>query len=194
MPGTPDEEERQIEALYASIGRIAVHSEHLNHSMSHCCAVLLRVRPEDGELVDTVLAGHNLENMRRVWVSMMKLRYRGDAAAGGMIDHLAKRIDSVAKRRNDTIHRLWFIGYRGEGDLSLEVAGSMKITRDIREKGDGGLRVSKRDSKDFEEIVSELISVTQLIYRFAICVGFDTPPSRAFSYENEMLVRTTAGA
>ena len=111
MTEVTDEENRQIEGLYASIGRIAVHAEHLNHAMQQCCIMLLRGRDEENELVDTALAGHNLESMRRVWISMMKLHYRGDTEVTGMIDHLSRRIDAIAQRRNDTIHRLWFIGY-----------------------------------------------------------------------------------
>jgi hypothetical protein len=117
MNEVSDELARQIEGLYASVGRIAVLSEHLNHAMAQTCALLLKGRNDNHELADTAVAGHNLESMRRVWVAMMKLAFREDNVTTDMIDHLSERIDKAAQRRNDTIHRLWYIGYGPECDL-----------------------------------------------------------------------------
>jgi hypothetical protein len=84
---------------------------------------------------ETVLIGQNLENMRRVWESLLKLHYSGDADAIGMINHLSSRIDNITKRRNDTVHRLWFIGWGNEETESYEVASSVKGTRHLGNKG-----------------------------------------------------------
>jgi hypothetical protein len=182
----PSDAERQIESLYASIGRIAVHAEHLSHAMNECCSGLLRGQG-DNEFVQTALAGHNIESMRRVWVSMMKLAYREDAETSEMIDHMARRIDNITQRRNDTIHRLWFIGYGEAGQTSFEVADSMKVTRDIRDRGAGGIRVTKRDSQDFEEIISEIIHLTKLVWRFTLCVLFGERPAEGLKFEDGKL-------
>jgi hypothetical protein len=58
--------------------------------------------------------------MRQVWVSMMKLAFRSDDETCGTIDHLGGRIDNIAKRRNDTIHRLWYIGLDDDKDKGLK--------------------------------------------------------------------------
>ena len=83
----------------------------------------------------TVLVGQNLERMRRTWELLMKVHYTGDAAAIGMIDHISNRLDNIIRRRNDTVHRLWFIGYGNEETKSYEVADSIKVTSDIGKKG-----------------------------------------------------------
>lgn len=187
MTELSDEFERQIESLYASIGRIAVLSEHLNHAMGQSCVLLLKGRNDIHQLADTALAGHNLESMRRVWVAMMKLAFRGDRTTTDMIDHLSGRIDKVTQRRNDTIHRLWYIGYGHEDTTSFEVAESTKYLRDSRERGSGGIRVSKRDSQDFAEIIEEIDSLTKLVWRLCLCVAFDEIPADNFAYEDGKL-------
>jgi hypothetical protein len=51
---TPEEAQR-IESLYASIGRIAVVSEHLRHAMENGCALLLKGKVGIDELAETAL-------------------------------------------------------------------------------------------------------------------------------------------
>ena len=74
----------------------------------------------------TVLVGQNLENMRRTWELLMKVHYTADADAIHTIHQISNRLDNIIRRRNDTVHRLWFIGYGNEETKSYEVAGSIK--------------------------------------------------------------------
>ena len=86
----------------------------------------------------------------------MKVHHTGDAGAIGMIDHISNRLDNIIRRRNDTVHRLWFIGWGNEEMESYEVAGSIKGTRNIGKKGQGGVKYTDKDTRDFEEIISEI--------------------------------------
>jgi hypothetical protein len=149
--------EKQTSKLYADLGRIAVHSEHLNNAMHLACMSVLTQKGLPSEYATTVLAGMNLENSRRLWVSLMKLAYRGNTDANEMLKHLSTRIDNVTRRRNDNIHRVWYIGWGNEETPSYEVADSVILRRDVSDKGQGGVKVSSRDTKDFVEIIDELI-------------------------------------
>ena len=124
--------------------------------------------PQD--YAQTVLVGQNLENMRRTWESLMKVHYTGDAGAIGMIDHTSNRLDNIIRCRNDTVHRLWFIGWGNEETESYEVAGSIKGTRNIGKKGQGGVKYTDKDTRDFEEIINEIQKLTALVSRFRGCV------------------------
>jgi hypothetical protein len=165
-----------------------VLSEHLNHAMAQTCVLLLKGRNDKHELADTALAGHNLESMRRVWVAMVKLAFRGDIVTTDMIDHLSERIDKATQRRNDTIHRLWYIGYGPDDATSFEVAEGMKYLRDSRQRGSGGVRVSKRDSQDFSELIEEIDSLTRMIWSFCLCVAFNVAPADMIAYEDGRLI------
>ena len=100
----------------------------------------------------------------------MKVHYTGDAGAISMIDHISNRLDNIIRRRNDTVHRLWFIGYGNEETESYEVAGSIKGTLDIGKKGRGGVKYTDKDTSDFEEVISEMQKLTALVSRFMVCV------------------------
>jgi hypothetical protein len=166
-----EEREAQTEKLYAKVGKIAVLGEHLNSAMFQCCCQVLRVRGLPQNYAQTALIGQNSENMRRTWESLMKVFYAGDPKAIGMIDHLSNRVDNVTQRRNNTVHRLWFIGWGNEETESYEAASGIKPVRDIEKKGVGGVKYTEKDSKDFEEINDELQKLTSLVMRFSACVA-----------------------
>ena len=109
-----EEREAQTERLYAKVGEIAVLAEHLNFALFQCTHQVLEMKGLPQDYAQTVLVGQNLENMRRTWESLMKVHYTGDAGAIGMIDHISNRLDNIIRRRNDTVHRLWFIGWGNE--------------------------------------------------------------------------------
>jgi hypothetical protein len=165
-----EDHEAQTEKLYAKIGKIAVLGEHLNRAMFSCSLQILQTQGLPQDYAQTVLVGQNLENMRRTWEALMKEYYRGDADAVGMINHLSNRIDNVTRRRNDTVHRLWFIGWGNSQTESFETAASMKAVRDIGKQGQGGVKYTDRDTKDFEEIIDEMQNLTSLVMRFVACV------------------------
>lgn len=72
---------------------------------------------------------------------------------------------------------------------SFEVAEGMKYLRDSRQRGSGGVRVSKRDSQDFTELIEEIDSLTRMIWTFCLCVAFSVAPADSFAYEDGKLTR-----
>lgn len=165
-----EEYNAQTESLYAKVGKIVVLSEHLNAAMSRCCSQVLEVRGLPQNYAQTVLIGQNLENMRRTWESLMKVFYTDDTDAISMINHLSTRLDNIIRRRNDTVHSLWYIGWGNEQTESYETATSIKGKRDIGKEGSGGIKYTKKDSKDFEEIIDEMQKLTSLVMRFMGCI------------------------
>lgn len=165
-----EEYKAQTEKLYAKVGKIVVLSEHLNTAMSRCSSQVLEVQGLPQNYAQTVLIGQNLENMRRTWESLMKVYYTGDPNAIDMINHLSTRLDNIIQRRNDTVHRLWYIGWGNEQTESYETATSTKGKRDIGKKGGGGIKYTKKDTKDFEDIIDEMQKLTSLVMRFMGCV------------------------
>ncbi|MBI2254741.1 MAG: hypothetical protein HYU58_08995 [Proteobacteria bacterium] len=161
----------QTEMLYARIGKIAVLGEHLNHAMFSCCRQILEVTGLPQVYAQTALIGQNLENMRRTWESLMKVYYAGDKDAIAMIDHMSNRIDNVTQRRNNTVHRLWFIGWGNEETDSYEVATSMKGVRNIGKNGQGGVKYTSKDTSDFEQIIEEMEKATAVTTRFIACIA-----------------------
>jgi len=174
MPKEPrtsaEERERQTERLYAKVGKIAVHGEHLNYAMFQCTSWVLQMKGLQQKYATAVLASQNLENMRRTWESLMKDYFADDTDAVGMIDHLSTRIDNVIQRRNDTVHRRWLIGWGNEETESYEVASGINARRDIGKKGRGGVKYTSKDTKDFEEIIKEIENLTSLVMRFIASV------------------------
>ena len=165
-----EEREAQTDRLYAKIGEIVVLAEHLNFALAQCSHKTLEVKGLPLNYAQAVLVGQTTENVRRTWESLMKVHYAADVEAIGMIDHIANRLDNIIRRRNDTVHRLWFIERGNEETISYEVAGSIKWTPDIGKAGQGRVKYADRDTRDFDEIISEMQKLTALVRRFSGCV------------------------
>ena len=165
-----EDREAQTKRLYAKVGKIVVLGEHLNFAMLQCSHKVLEVSGLPQNYAQTAIFGQTLEPMRRTWESLMKVHYAGDADAIGMIDHLSDQLDNIIGRRNDTVHRLWFIGWGNEETESYEVAGSIKGTRAIGKKKGGGVKYTDKDTKDFEKIIEGMQKLTALVARFEGCV------------------------
>jgi hypothetical protein len=164
---SPEEREMQIALIYANIGRMVVKAEHLNNAMYQACSSLHETKELPQDYSDTILVGQNLEPMRRTWTKLMKLQYSDDVDAVEIVKHLSKRIDNVNGRRNKIVHRLWFIGWGNEETESYEEATGIKIER---RAGRGGIKISKRNTKDFEEVVGEFDLLTGMVRRVSGCV------------------------
>jgi len=188
--GSKEEREAQTELLYAKIGKIVVLAEHLNFALTQCSLEVLEVKGPQN-YAQTVLIGQTIENMRRTWESLMRVHYIADTEAIGMIDHISDRLDKIIRRRNDTIHHLWLIGRGNEETISYEVAGSIKWTRDIGKGSQGGVKCTDRDTRDLEEIISEMQKLAALVWRFSGCVAipiFDPntgKPGNNFHYDGK---------
>ncbi len=184
-----EQREAQTESLYAKVGKIAVLGEHVNFAMHACSLQVLQMKGLPQNYAETVLVGQNLENMRRTWESLMKVHYADDADAIGMINHLSNRLDNIIRRRNDTVHRLWFVGWGNEETESYDVADSIKGTRDTGKNGQGGVKYTNKDKNDFEEIIEEMQKLNKLVLRFMGCIVtsvFGTnrgTPAKNFHYE-----------
>ena len=163
---SPREREVQIASLYEKIGRIAVQAEHLNNSMNMCCLLYLERKGLPQTYGNTVLAGRNLEPMRRMWTALMKEEYSGNSAANKIIEDLSTRIDNANRHRNEIIHRIWFIGWGNEQTETFEKAASMKFKLDNR---GGGVKISERDTSDFETVIEELRLLTEMVRRVMGC-------------------------
>jgi hypothetical protein len=185
------EYDEQTNSLYVKIGKIVVLSEHLNFAMYHCCCLIIEVKGLRQEYCQTVLVGMNLENMRRTWESLIKLYYSGDVDATGMINHVSARLDNIIRRRNETVHARWNIGWGNEQTENFETATSLKGKRSIGGKGFGGIKYTVTDSKYFDDIVSEIDKLHSILWRFSFCIhwpGRNTPPSANFSYDDKGLL------
>jgi hypothetical protein len=61
-------------------------------------------------------------------------------------------------------------------------------------KGQGGVRVTTKNTRDFEEIIAELDQLTSLVWDIAIYVAFDESPRDHFTYQGNKLINMRGGA
>jgi hypothetical protein len=63
---------------------------------------------------------------------------------------------------------------------NYNTAGSIKV---VRNKGLGGVKFTNKDTKDFEEIIDELETLTSMVQRFRGCIGINKKPIANFHYD-----------
>ena len=111
-------------------------------------------------------------------MSVMNFHYSSDENSQKIVNAISKRVDSINRRRNNMVHRLWFIGYGSGPSDSYEVATGIKTTQDP----EGGVKHNVLDSKTFQEIIDELKVVKGLVDRVCACVSNNREMSKNFHF------------
>src|SRR5258705_1588108 len=100
----------EVDKLYAAIGRFAVKFEHVCHAMS---SVLTAILEQNGlrnyKLAIAVLAGVSAESLRKNLEAVLTEVISADPFEQAIVTNILKRIGRLIERRNNVIHRTWFI-------------------------------------------------------------------------------------
>jgi hypothetical protein len=152
--------DEDLKRFYAEIGEIVVRGEQLNRAMNDGLWMLLVLRGGlDEEYAKIVLAGYNIENMRRYWTAMVKATVGDDDQGQKIADKLSDQIDTVNRRRNDIVHRLWYTEFPGE--RMYEKLEGIKTTRSF--KSADGIDFSIKKAHQFDELIKEMRAVHDMI-------------------------------
>jgi hypothetical protein len=173
----------ELRRFYAEVGEIVVRAEWVCRAMNDTLWSLLVLKGGlDEDYAKIVLAGYNVENMRRYWTALVKASFEeNDADAHKMVDSISDRIASVMEKRNDIVHRVWYTDFPGK--QMYERLEGVKITRSFKRKSPGGINYSVRKAKDFDEVLKELQRVNVLINIMMLAVLNGYPPSRNLQFD-----------
>ncbi len=173
---TPEEREKQIKELYSIIGKITIKNEHMNKSLFTCSLFILQASGLDQEFGNTVLAGQNVETMRRTFTSLAKKYYQEDSKDIEIVEEISKIVDSVNSKRNNLIHHVWYIGWGNEYTEDYSIADGHALRKDYKK---GGFKLSKQNTTEFYELDKRMDHAIALVQRLVGCiVGFK--PSKNF--------------
>lgn len=189
---SPADREKQTAVLYEHVGRIVVDVEHLNQAMYIACLFILTSHGLPQPYASTVLAGMNLEPMRRMWTALMKQHMEGDKKALEMIDHVSGRIDKANSARNQIVHKVWYIGWGNDETETYEIAAGSRAVRDMKK---GGTRILNRDTKHFGEVLQEIQTLSDIALRMHACALMTGKPAFSFAhnfrYDDGRLIRAS---
>jgi len=173
---------KDLKRFYAEVGEIIVRTEHLNRAMNDTLWMLLVLKGGlDEEYAKVVLAGYNIESMRRYWTALVKATFENDTEAHGIIDSVSDRIDRVNGRRNDIVHRLWYTDFPSDVNLYSRFEG-IKTSRAFKRKSPGGIDYSVKKAHQFREIIAELHHVRELINIVMIAASSGRSPTAYLEY------------
>jgi GTP1/Obg family GTP-binding protein len=183
---TEEARNEDLHRFYAEVGEIVVRGEQLNRAMNDTLWMLLVPKGGlDEEYAKIVLAGYNIENMRRYWTAMVKATIGDDAQQQKIVDKLSDQIDGVNRRRNDIVHRLWYTEFPG-GQAYDKLQG-IKTSRSF--KSVDGIDYSIKKVHQFDELIKEMRAVHNMIHAVMITTAGGRPLSTYLEFDENNRVR-----
>ncbi len=181
--------EKQTEELYAAIGRFAVKFEHVCHAMhSGIASILQGDELQSQRFANAVLEGLTAEPLRRIF-SALVAEVRGDQLVDNekrIFANILKRITELTERRNDIIHRMWFVGWAAPADEDFSKVAGWKFAN--TNKG-VEFRALEYTAADFDLRSVEAEELATLIDRLNGCLHLGRPFANNFLLETDGTVR-----
>jgi hypothetical protein len=158
---TPDPPHPDVETLYAALGRFIARFEHVNHAMNSVIGAILEENGlRDYKLAMAVLAGLSAEPLRRNFEAILAHVISSDLAEREIIVNVIGRIGVLAQRRNDIVHRTWFIGSTDSDNPDYSRATSIKFRKGKHGAGPDFLDLSVTE---FNALSMEADELTRLV-------------------------------
>jgi hypothetical protein len=163
MPKTEREAQAcaQEHDLYAAIGRFVVEFEHVCRAMEEC---IVGVPGKDGleteGLARAPLVGLPAGRLFKSFKAVVTELHKNDPEDMRILENVSKRIGDLIEKRNDVIHRTWFIGWDHSKDSSKAEGEKFKRTKRGAESQRLEVTVDQFESLSWEaEELSDIVTL-----------------------------------
>jgi len=113
-----------------------------------------------------------------------------DAADERIVDNILKRVQLLIERRNDVLHRVWFVGVALVDQTEFDRVASLRFKNTNRSPEFKRLKYSM---EDFDRLSDEAEELKGLIDRLDACLVSTEPYSTDFLVDNDGTVRKPPG-
>jgi hypothetical protein len=153
----------QTEALYAAIGKFAVKFEQMVFLMQSTVITILQLHGLKNQLLATaLLADLTADPIRKIFGSVLIEARENDAADKRIVDNILKRVQSLIERRNDVLHRVWFVGWASADQTEFDRVASVRFKNT---KSGPEFKQLKYSTEDFDRLSDEAEEIKGLIGR-----------------------------
>lgn len=173
------------DAQYAALGRCAVKFEQAIHAVQRAVEFVLRAGGIHNQRVSNILmdgmtAGRLLTMLRNLTPEVRSRPF--DEVERKIFFAILNRAEALITLRNDTIHRLWFVGWATPGELPDPAITGMKT------KGpDWTARNNTVD--ELEAFSTEAEDVSALVGHLAGCIHIDSSLEKNFVFDEQNRIR-----
>lgn len=158
---TEHEPPPEVQRLYAALGRFIARFEHVNHAMNSVVTAILEDNGlRDYKLALAVLAGVSGEPLRKNLEAVLAYVVSPVASERDILTNVMGRIVTLIQRRNDIVHRTWFIGSTDAENPDYSRATSIKFRKNKDGAGPTFLDLS---IAEFDALSAEADELTGLV-------------------------------
>lgn len=183
--------EAQTREIYEAIGRFCVEYENMVHALQLGTEIMLQLKGlSEQKLVKAVTADLTAEPLRRMWHSTMLACVSTTDFDTKVLSNISSRANKLIALRNDTLHRLWFVGYANESMEDFSTAYTIKHKNSAR-----GVEDRSRDqtAEELRASTQLVIEVTVLIHRVNGSAVLGSPLVKNFAMEGGRAVVLSGG-
>jgi len=173
---------KQRDPWYAALGRFVVQFEHICHRMKACIIDAEGNFNSPNQQVafaelDRLTAGPLLDRFKKA-VAKLRSDYPDEMQ---IFDNISQRLEDLIDKRNDVIHRTWFVEW---GEEEFSKAHSWKFKRS--ESGPQ-FKPLELEASDFDALLEEAKELTDIVLRIDGCLAIGVPFSKNFRVEDGII-------
>ncbi len=177
---------QQTNELYTSIGKFAVHFEHICQELRSGIIWMLHEHGLTNQQITCILL-HDLTAfpLQSIFQSLIAETVDLSVKSKQIIKNIMKRCQDLTEKRNNLIHNAWFIGWASPEQIDFSETTAMKPHRN---KHGGGFKVFKITSDEIQKLINDAIELTILTNRLWICI------TNKFEIENNFFINEESNA
>jgi hypothetical protein len=185
--GREEKYREQTQDWYAALGRFIIKFEDVRDKMETAIIMIL-----DHDGLRTQILAHALladltayPLLQRFWSIVAELR-KDDPDDLQILRDVSRRVQELIERRNDVLHRKWFIGYASPEQEDFSNVSSWKFKTTSRGTEFKPLEYTAADLSALAEQADEL---AKMIFMMDACLGFSIPFTKNFEVEKDGTLR-----
>lgn len=182
---------QQTREIHEAIGRFCVVYEHMVFAHQLGVEIMLQMKGlGDSKLPKAVTADLTAEPLRKMWHSVMLVCLDPTPFGRKVLSNVSKQAQKMIEVRNDTLHRVWFVGFGNEHTEDYSAAFTMKHRHSAKGVED---RSREQGAEELSAAIARMVEVTALINRVNGCAFLGTTLEENFHFEGGRLVEAASG-
>jgi hypothetical protein len=174
----------QRDPWYAALGCFVVQFEHMCHEMKLCILQAegnfspIQTQNLASAELDGLVAGRLLHRFKEA-ATKLRSDYSEEMQ---ILNNISERLRDLIEKRNDVIHRTWFVEYGipgGEDEFSKAPSLKFKMTKSGPES-----KPLELEAGDFDDLQKEAKELSDIVFRIYGCLAIGRLFSKNFKVEN----------
>lgn len=177
------EKERDIDLMYATIGRFAVEFEQICHTMESGVRSILALEGlQSDRIQEILLSGLTAEPLSALFRSLCSEHLKPNETEAKIIKQVFSTLQQLISARNDLLHSKWFLALKEKNEGCQAVAFGSKLHKNSR---GAATKRFEYTSTNFQELYEQSQASLWNVAKLVNCISGGYPLEQNFKKNDQ---------